>query len=197
MCYKILPMAKVAFITGNPRKAEFLKKYLGYPVDDYLMELDEVHSLDYRKIVQQKALQAFYELRNPVLVENVGLSFTVVGQRLPGTLIKWLLEAWGYDGLCQRLGEFEDRSAQAEICFAFFDGRNLKFFEGNINGQIPDAPRGNGHLAFGWNPIFIPEGSSKTYAEMDEIEAQKFSLHRSTVYPQIKQFLESLEKDEK
>jgi XTP/dITP diphosphohydrolase len=68
----------------------------------------------------------------------------------------------------------------------------MEFFEGKVKGQIADKPRGAS--GFGWNPIFIPDGSDKTYAEMDDEETERFSLRTTTVYPKMKTFLQGLDK---
>ena len=81
-------MTKVTFITGNPKKAEFLAKYLGLVVAHQKIDLDEIQSLDLRAIAGHKARQAFEVIGSPVLVEDVGLTFKSLGN-LPGSFIKW------------------------------------------------------------------------------------------------------------
>src|SRR3990167_8277741 len=46
---------------------------------------------------------------------------------------------------------------------------------------------------YGWDFIFIPDGTTKTYGEMNDEEKERFSLRTTTVYPQIKQFLERID----
>lgn len=62
------------------------------------------------------------------------------------------------------------------ICWP--DGKN-KVFEGRINGTLTFPPRGK--FGFGYDPIFIPEGHDKTFAEMDPIYKHKIS-HRSKAF---------------
>ena len=62
------------------------------------------------------------------------------------------------------------------ICWP--DGKN-KVFEGRINGTLTFPPRGK--FGFGYDPIFIPEGHDKTFAEMDPIYKDKIS-HRSKAF---------------
>ena len=92
--------------------------------------------------------------------------------------------------MCRLADVSHGRGAVTAVCYAYFDGTNVKFFEGSLKGSVPDHPRGGD--GFGWNCIFIPEGQTKTNAEMNESEIEKFSLRTSTVYPQIKEFLGSL-----
>lgn len=75
-------LQKITFITGNAKKAEYLEKYLGFPVAHEKLDLDEIQSLDLREIVEHKAKQAYEKIGSPVLVEDVSLEFTALG-RLP------------------------------------------------------------------------------------------------------------------
>lgn len=179
-------MADVTFITGNQSKADFLAKYLDHPVAHQKVELDEIQSLDLRRITEHKAQQAYEIVGAPVLVEDIGLEFQALG-RLPGPFVKWFIEDMGLEGMCRLLDGYNDRAATARICFAYCDGARLKLFEGSIQGTIADSPRGAD--GFGWNPIFIPDAADKTFAEMSEEETERFSLRTTTVFPQIKSFL--------
>lgn len=82
-------MANITFITGNQNKADYLAKYLGFPVRHQKVDLDEVQSLDLHEIVEHKVRQAYGTIGSPVLVEDVALEFSALG-RFPGTFIKLL-----------------------------------------------------------------------------------------------------------
>lgn len=60
-----------------------------------------------------------------------------------------------------------DRSAHyfAVLCLIEPDGA-VHYFEGRCNGTIAAAPRGTG--GFGYDPLFIPEGESMTFAELPQ-----------------------------
>lgn len=70
------------------------------------------------------------------------------------------------------LDGFNDRSAYGSVIYGYFDGNNLRFFEGRLNGTIAEHPRGDG--GYGWDRIFIPDGyNNLTRAELsaqDDIE---------------------------
>lgn len=65
------------------------------------------------------------------------------------------------------------------------------FFEGRIDGTIIEKPRGN--AGFGYDPVFVPDGSDKTFAEMDESEKNRIS-HRGLAIAKLLDFLDSLDK---
>lgn len=83
-----------------------------------------------------------------------------------------------HDALVARFGSFAaaDRRA-AFVCvlaLAFPDGGVLTF-EGRVGGEIVWPPRGSG--GFGYDPVFVPEGETRTFAEMDAAEKHALS-HR-------------------
>jgi len=65
------------------------------------------------------------------------------------------------------------------------DGREY-YFEGICNGRITGERKGNN--GFGYDPVFIPDGSNKTFAEMDMAEKNKFS-HRKKAMEKLISFL--------
>jgi non-canonical purine NTP pyrophosphatase (RdgB/HAM1 family) len=182
----------VTFITGNQGKADFLAKHMGMSIPHKKVDLDEIQSLELNEITEHKARQAYKIIGGPVLVEDVSLVFEGFG-KLPGPFIKWFLEGLDTERICQLVDSLSTRRAVAKVCFVYFDGTDVKFFNGEKNGSIAGRPRGNG--GFGFDPFFIPHNSELTYAEMDEAEIEQKSLRTTTVYPELKQFLSSLDKD--
>lgn len=178
-------MQNLVFVTGNQHKADYLAQYLGMPIDHQKVDLDEIQSLELRKVTEHKAHQAFSMLGRPVLVEDVALTFEAMG-RLPGTLIRWFLEDLGNEGLCKLVSKLESRSAVASIMYALHDGREVTVVSARQPGHIAQAPRGE--HGFGWNAIFIPEGATKTYAEMPDEELQLYS-HRAKAVEKLKAHL--------
>ena len=63
------------------------------------------------------------------------------------------------------------------------------FFEGICEGQIINSPTGRN--GFGYDPVFMPYGSGKTFAEMDKIEKNQFS-HRRKAMDKLIAFLNSI-----
>lgn len=168
-------MQNLTFITGNAGKAKYLSNYFHLPVEYVKLDLHEIQSLDLKEVVEDKAKRAFEIIKSPVLVEDVSLVFTVLKQ-LPGPLIKWFLETLGNEGLCRLLDSLGDRTALAEVEFAICDEKGIHTFRGVMEGTIADSPRGE--MGFGWDPVFIPKGYEKTWAEMTDDEKHMTSIRR-------------------
>jgi hypothetical protein len=58
----IQDMQSIVFITGNQKKADYLAKYLGFPIEHIKVDLDELQSLDLREIVEHKVKQAYAKI---------------------------------------------------------------------------------------------------------------------------------------
>lgn len=178
----------LVFITGNQNKADFLAKWLGYPVEHHKLDLDELQSLDLNAIVEHKARQAYDILKRPVLVEDASLSLTAMG-RLPGPFIKWFIEDMGIEGLHKLALLLSSQEAHAKMCYALYDGTDVKFFEGEMHGRI--GPEIKGTMGFGFDAIFINDGYNITRGEMDEETYAKTS-YRTEAMGKLKRYLDSL-----
>jgi inosine triphosphate pyrophosphatase len=178
-------VAELTFITGNQNKADFLAKWLSRPIKHHKLDLDELQSLDLHEVVEHKAKQAYQILKQPVLVEDATLVFTAMG-RLPGTFIKWFIEELGYDGLLRLAHSLPSQEAIGRVCYAYYDGKKLEIFEGEMRGHIANEARGSG--GFGFDPIFVNDGYKITRAEMTEADYAKTS-YRTDAITKLKKFL--------
>lgn len=169
----------LTFITGNPMKARQLGLHLDIPVAHLKLDLAEIQSLDLREVIEHKAREAYRHIEAPVLVEDTSLTFHELGM-LPGPLIKWFLQELGNDGLCTLLRAHDDRAAVARVVFGLYDGSDaVRMFEGEAKGSIADQPRGR--EGFGWDPIFIPDGWTRTWGEMSPEEQLQSSMRRQAL----------------
>lgn len=181
-------MTKITYVSSNAGKAEYLAKYLNHPFMHHALELDEIQSLDLEKIAEHKAKEAYAKLKKPVLVDDVSLSFKALGGNLPGPYIKWFLQELKPEGLCRMLDGFDNRTAEGKICMTYYDGTVLRNFVGSLAGTIAKEPR-QGIRGYGWDVIFIPEGSDKTYSEMTDDEINIYGIRTVKIFPKLKEFL--------
>lgn len=161
------------YVTSNPGKARHISQYLDFPVFHKDIDLVEIQELDPEAIIEHKVKEAYRHVQAPVLVEDTSLQFLALG-KLPGPFIKWFLAELGTEGLCRLLDESADRSALASVHIGLYDGQTFRVFTGTREGSIALAPRGGN--GFGWDPIFIPAGHSRTWGEMSEEENQETSM---------------------
>ena len=79
-----------------------------------------------------------------------------------------------------------DRRACFKTGIAYLHGDDVRFFEGRVDGTILDAPRGEG--GFGYDPLFMPEGYERSFAEMSGEEKNAIS-HRGRAVRKLVEFL--------
>jgi non-canonical purine NTP pyrophosphatase (RdgB/HAM1 family) len=100
---------------------------------------------------------------------------------LPGPLIKWFLKTLGNEGIYNLVKE-KDKSAVAKSLIGFTDGKKQWFFQGITKGEIVKPVKGG----YGWDPIFKPEKSNKTFSQMpDEVRSM-----RKQAFLKFKKFLD-------
>jgi XTP/dITP diphosphohydrolase len=89
--------------------------------------------------------------------------------------------------LLKNLQNTIDRSARFVTVLTFHHQGEFVQFEGEIKGQIIDRPRGS--LGFGYDPIFVPNGFSLTFAEMT-IEQKNSIAHRAMALQKFLKFID-------
>lgn len=163
------------FATKNQGKLREVNEILGRDLKQIAVELFEPQGLDVEKVVREKAEDAFHKTGKFVLVEDTSLEFAA-WNGLPGALIKWFMESVGKEGILRMLSGEANRKAIAKTAVGFFDGMQTHLFLGEISGTIPSEVRGSG--GFGWDPIFVPDGSLKSFAEMTPAEKNAVSMRK-------------------
>ena len=147
------------------------------------LEKFEIRSHDVEEIALNAARHAYTILNRPVVVDDTGF-FVSALKDFPGSYAAYALGTIGYQGILKLLEELDNRSARFMTAVAFYDGVTIKSFVGVMHGHISRHPSGEG--GFGYDPIFIPEGFTNTYADLELSEKIAIS-HRTRAF---KKFLE-------
>jgi non-canonical purine NTP pyrophosphatase (RdgB/HAM1 family) len=164
----------LVFVTSRAEKAAEAER-LGFAIERLDVDLAEPQALDPSEIVDAKARSAYALLERPVLVEDSGLAVRAWGG-FPGALVRWLEKSAGVAAMARMLDGFPDRSATAICAIAYCDGGEVVSARGEVSGSIAPSPRGS--QGFGWDVIFVPEGATRTFAEMAPAEKDLVSHRR-------------------
>lgn len=169
---------KLYFATGNLNKfAE-----VGRVLQEYGIELkqvdikgDEIQAYSVLAVVEDSAKKIAKKFSKPFIVEDASLQVEVLNT-FPGPYSSYVFKTIGPAGILKLMEEQDDRQAEFHSAMAYGEkGKLLKRFVGVAEGTISKEIRGE--EGFGFDPIFIPQGSRKTFAEMTIDEKNKFS-HR-------------------
>lgn len=90
--------------------------------------------------------------------------------------------------LLDQLADKTNRQAQFKTAIALNINNQQHLFIGIAKGEIATTPQGSN--GFGYDPVFIPENSSETFAELNLDEKNKIS-HRAKAVAQLVDFLKS------
>ncbi len=180
----------VAFVTGNKKKAEEVERILSagsglpFTLTNLKIDLPELQG-DPILVAKEKCALASKEVSGAVITEDTSLCFNALNG-MPGIYIKWFLEKNGLDGLNDMISFSEDKSgyAQTVVAFCAGPGEEVYTFVGKTHGKIV-RPRGS--LDFGWDPIFEPDGSGLTYAEMTGDQKDSIS-HRKRAFVKLREY---------
>ncbi len=91
------------------------------------------------------------------------------------------------DKLLTMLGKSKNRKARFRTVIALIMEGKEYIFEGIVDGMITSHRKGKD--GFGYDPVFIPEGETRTFAEMPLSEKNKIS-HRARAIEKLKSFLD-------
>ena len=174
----------IHFITGNKNK--FTEVALVLPdIVQLDIDLPEIQAIDPKEVIRTKLREATKHAPGEFIVEDVSLTLDCLNG-LPGPLIKWFLKTLGNQGLFEIVRRFENFGAEVKAVIGYTrEYPDTLFFEGALRGTIV-APHGNN--GFGWDPIFQPDGHTKTFAEMSREEKNNISMRRIAV-GKLKTFL--------
>ena len=91
--------------------------------------------------------------------------------------------------LLERMQGVENRAAQFRTAVALILGGKEYLFEGIVRGEIALEQHGEG--GFGYDPLFFPEGSELTFAQMSSEEKNAIS-HRGRAVRKLAEFLQQM-----
>lgn len=161
-------------VTGNPGKLRETERLLGRSVESVEVDLPEIQSLDLTEVLTAKAAEAARHTDRPFVVEETGLELATLNG-FPGPLVKWMLAAVGPEGIARVALATGNPGVTARCALLFQDGERQVVAEGTTAGSLVLPARGE--HGFGWDPVFLPDGSERTYGELSDSDKDRFS-HR-------------------
>jgi len=175
---------KVAFFaTGNVNKFNEARSILspyGIAVGMLRVKGDEIQSDSLKEIAQTSAVNAYKRSKLPIFVEDAGLFIDALSG-FPGPYAAYVYKTIHNSGILWLMENVKNRRAKFQSVIAYCDETlcQPECFDGESNGEITlTERRQKGKSAFGFDPIFQPVGSIKSFAEMTLEEKNGFS-HRA------------------
>ena len=168
--------SELFFVSSNTHKfteAQRILSNLGLEISLFKTTLEEIQSSSLGEIAKRKALDAYSKVQKPVIIEDDGLFIDSL-DGFPGPYSSYVYDTIGNKGIMNLLEKIESRNAKFVAIIVYCNGvDDIQLFESSIPGKISLSIEEGG---WGYDPIFIPDGESKTYANVSDKD--KFS-HRS------------------
>ena len=177
------------FATNNRHKIEEVQAALPHHVEimtlkeaGITIDIPEPHDT-LEENAKEKAITIYHMTDTACFSEDTGLEvFALDGE--PGVLsARYAGEEKSFEKniekLLTKLKDKEDKSAQFRAVICLIAEGNIDFFEGICKGRIIAEKKGT--EGFGYDPVFIPDGGDKTFAEMDLGEKTIYSHRRKAV----------------
>jgi XTP/dITP diphosphohydrolase len=187
---------ELVLATHNKGKLKEIGALLGARVGkvssaaDYGIEAPAETGTTFLENARIKALAVAKAAGKPALADDSGFCVSAL-KGAPGVYsADWAEEpgkprdfAMAMQRVYREMGASADKKAQFSCCLvlAWPDG-HAESVEGVVRGEVTWPPRGSG--GFGYDPIFMPEGESRTYGEMTSTEKEK-SSHRADAFKKL------------
>ena len=185
-------LSELFFASSNEHKfqeAERILANLGMQINLFKTTLEEIQSNNLNDIAEKKAIYAYDLIQKPVIIEDDGLFINTLNG-FPGPYSSYVYDTIGNKGIMDLLENYQVRDAKFVSIIAYCDNdRGVKLFESSIPGKISPIIEKGG---WGYDPIFIPDGESKTYANVSDKD--KFS-HRSAALTKFSNWFLDKQKD--
>lgn len=194
-------LTKLFLASANPHKIEELHEILAPLEIDLQSTIDLDEKIDVEEdqpTLEGNALKKarFWHTRTglPALADDTGLEVDALGGA-PGIYsARYAGPDVTYDDnvqkLLQEMSGKQDRKARFRTVIAL-TGSEEFLFEGMIEGVITTEPKGD--KGFGYDPVFMPEGYDRTFAELHGKEKNKIS-HRGRALQKLLLFLDEIKK---
>lgn len=191
---------KILIATNNKDKIFEIKKILNnekielFTLSDLNIDIDVEEDKDTLEgNALKKAEEMFRITKIPTVADDTGLFVDALNGE-PGVYSsRYAGEDVTYDDNCRKLIKnmngipADKRMAYFKTVVCIYESENkYHFFDGICKGKIITEKRGNN--GFGYDPVFIPDGFDKTYAEMSDEEKNSIS-HRGKAFVKAGDFI--------
>lgn len=193
-------MKQIVFATNNKHKLEEIRNILDHTLN--ILSLDDINchedipetgsTIEENALIKARYIKEKYDY--DCFADDTGLEIKSLNNE-PGV---YSARYAGNDHnseknmqkVLENLKDKNDRSACFRTCIALITGNNEYLFEGKIEGEIITEKKGES--GFGYDPIFVPDGYTQTFAELGNDIKNKIS-HRALAVKKLINFLQSIQ----
>jgi XTP/dITP diphosphohydrolase len=160
-----------ANLVGKEYDIEFTQVNILYP---------EIRSNSVAEVAEEGAKYVGAQLERPVVVEDSGIFIDALNG-FPGAYSALVYKKIGLPGILKLLDGVKDRHAHFISAVGYKDDNTLVVYEGKVDGIITYMESGD--QGFGYDPIFQPVGTGKTFAQ--DLKAKDKLSHRRKAFEEL------------
>lgn len=181
-------MDKIKFVTSNLHKFEEVRdkvSRLEINVIHQNMQYSEIQADRIEDVARASLANLVPVIPGSFFLEDAGLEIDALGG-FPGPYSSFVYQTIGWKGVLNLMEGRTLRNARFISVIALYLDERVKLFKGICEGKISDQAKGD--MGFGFDPIFIPEGSDLTFSEMEMGTKNQYS-HRSMALDELISYL--------
>ena len=189
-------MTSIIFATNNQNKVEEVRAVLGsrfniITLKEAGIDIDIPEPHDTLEANASEKSKTIFEITNKnCFSEDTGLEVVALNGEPGVKSARYAGESRSFDDniekLLTKLASSENKTARFRTVISLILDGSEHLFEGICTGKIIAERKGNN--GFGYDPVFVPDGSDRTFAEMDMAGKNKFS-HRKKAMEKLIIFL--------
>jgi XTP/dITP diphosphohydrolase len=173
------------FVTQNAHKYEEARRTVdpfGIKIRMLASPKTEIQSTSLEEIANFAAEEAARKHHRTVVVEDSGL-FVKALNGFPGPFSSYAHSTLGVEGLLRLMSQTANREAYFQASVSLSSPRaSTRSFSGTVHGSV--SRKSSGTKGFGFDPIFIPRGTRKTFAQGGGQFKDRFS-HRAIAFRKL------------
>lgn len=180
----------IRFVTSNEGKfyeAQELLGAIGMDVEMLSIAYPEIQGESLKEVVLFGLDWLRQKVEGDVIIEDSGVFIESLGG-FPGVFSHSAYKTIGLDGVLKLMESVTERSACFESCIGLIHSKDVVTFSGRCAGSISAEQRGD--KGFGYDPIFVPAGDSRTFGEMETDEKNRIS-HRGDAFRKLISFFQA------
>lgn len=192
-------MPKLIFATNNQHKVDEIRSLTGptfniITLQEAGIDIDIPEPHDTLEANATEKAQTIHRLtRQNCFSEDTGLEVAALNGEPGVKSARYAGDGRDFqqniDKLLAKLSGNTNRQAQFRTVISLIHNNQEYQFEGICKGKIAEDQQGN--KGFGYDPVFVPDGADKCFAEMTMEEKNRYS-HRQKAVTQLIQFLHNL-----
>jgi len=180
----------IRFVTSNEGKfveVQRMMQFEGLQVEQFNYAYPEIQTGSLEAVLGYAAPFLDEALKGDYMADDSGIFISAL-QGFPGVYSAYANDTLRCEGILRLMEGVRDRTAEFQTVVLVSINADKHYFKSSCRGTIAEKKRGR--HGFGYDPIFIPQGHKRTFAQMSLDEKNAVS-HRGRAFREVIRYLRS------